>query len=237
MLEAKEISFTYPGTTRAIYEDFSASVAPGERVGLCAPSGFGKTTLCKIFAGYLRPQKGRVYIDGVALDTVRGACPVQLIGQHPERAFDSRLRMKDSLAEAGFDTGAPKAAQKNAPTAESKDVPALGAVVPKDVPALGAAVPKDEALLEALGIKSQWLSRYPHELSGGELMRFCIARALMTNPRYLIADEISSMLDALTSAELWKFLLAEIDRRDMGLIFVSHSPALRERIATRTVVL
>ena len=85
-----------------------------------------------------------------------------------------------------------------------------------------------------LGIRDEWLARYPHELSGGEMQRFCIARALMAHPKYLIADEISTMLDAVTQASIWKVLLEEVERAGMGLMFVTHSPALAERIATRT---
>ncbi len=82
-----------------------------------------------------------------------------------------------------------------------------------------------------------WLSRYPHELSGGELQRFCIARALGAHPRYLVADEVSTMLDAVTQAQIWQALVAEAEARAMGLIFVSHSPALAARLATRVVEL
>ncbi len=85
-----------------------------------------------------------------------------------------------------------------------------------------------------LGIRDEWLARYPHELSGGEMQRFCIARALMAHPKYLVADEISTMLDAITQARIWKVLLEEVERRDIGLVFTTHSPALAERIATRT---
>ena len=92
-----------------------------------------------------------------------------------------------------------------------------------------------ERIVSGLGIREKWKTRFPHELSGGELQRFCIARALAANPRYLIADEISTMLDALTQAQIWRFLLEECDRRQMGLVFVSHSPALTARVATRTV--
>lgn len=92
-----------------------------------------------------------------------------------------------------------------------------------------------QGLLDDLGIQEKWLTRFPHELSGGELQRFCIARALMANPRYLVADEISTMLDAVTQAQIWRFLVTETKKRDVGLVFVSHSPALAERIATRTI--
>ena len=66
------------------------------------------------------------------------------------------------------------------------------------------------------------------------MQRFCIARALMAHPKYLIADEISTMLDAITQASIWKVLLEEVERAGMGLMFMTHSPALAERIATRT---
>lgn len=95
----------------------------------------------------------------------------------------------------------------------------------------------DPALVEGLGIKEAWMSRYPHELSGGELQRFCIARALAAQPKFLVADEISTMLDALTQAQIWRYLLAEIEQRGIGLVFVSHVPALTERIATRIIEL
>ena len=74
-----------------------------------------------------------------------------------------------------------------------------------------------------------------HELSGGELMRFCIARALLAHPRYLICDEMSAMLDAVTQAEVWRALLALAEERGMGIVMVSHAPALLDRIATRRV--
>lgn len=193
-LETRGITFGYAGKP-PLYEDFSLAVKPGERVALHAPSGAGKTTLCRILSGYERPQTGSVLVDGAPLP-LRGTCPVQLIGQHPESALDPRLRMESSLEEAGL---------------------------------------ASHELLEGLGIRRIWLRRFPHELSGGEMQRFCIARALIANPRYLVADEISTMLDALTQAQIWRFVLDEVDRRGLGLVFVSHSPALEARIATRVV--
>ncbi len=77
------------------------------------------------------------------------------------------------------------------------------------------------------------LGRIARTFSGGELQRFCIARALAARPRYLIADEISTMLDALTQAQIWHVLLEESAAHNMGVILVSHSPSLTERVATR----
>ena len=89
--------------------------------------------------------------------------------------------------------------------------------------------------LERLGIRDAWLSRFPHELSGGELQRFCIARALASRPRYLVADEISTMLDAVAQARVWHVLLEEARAHPMGILLVSHSPSLTVRVATRAV--
>ena len=102
---------------------------------------------------------------------------------------------------------------------------------------LAEAGPVDRALVDGLGIRDEWMDRFPHELSGGELQRFCIARALAAEPRFVIADEMSTMLDALTQAQIWRFLMDEVERREVGLVFVSHSPALTERIATDIVEL
>ena len=211
MLEARGISFAYKGQ-RPIYEGFDLTVAPGERVALQAPSGFGKTTLCRMLAGYLRPTSGEVLVDGEPLPS-HGTCPVQMVWQHPETAVDPRMRMAATLAEAGVGRSGMR----------SLDDPALDA---------GHA-----RLLRDLGIRDVWLARYPHELSGGELQRFCIARALAARPRYLVADEVSTMLDAVTQAHIWRVLLAETEERGIGMVFVSHSPALTARVATRTVEL
>lgn len=95
----------------------------------------------------------------------------------------------------------------------------------------------DDALREGLGIRKEWLTRFPHELSGGELQRCCIARTLASEPRFIIADEISTMLDAITQVQIWEFLLAYCSEHDTGLVLVTHSPALRDRLATRVVEL
>ena len=198
MLEAANVSFAYQGK-QPVLRDVSLSVAPGDRVALVAPSGFGKSTLCKVLAGYLQPACGRVLLDGQALPK-KGISPVQLIWQHPEQVLDPRMRMERQLTEAG-------------------------------------PVHEMDALVEKLGIRDAWMKRYPHELSGGELQRFCIARALASNPRYLICDEISTMLDAVTQAQLWAFLLEEAEARSLGMVLVTHSEALRAKLATRAVAL
>ncbi len=92
-----------------------------------------------------------------------------------------------------------------------------------------------EDVLAAFGIENAWLNRFPRELSGGELQRFCVARALMSGADYLICDEISTMLDVITQAQIWRVVLAEAEKRNMGIIAVTHNKHLAERIATRTI--
>ena len=207
MLEAHDATFGYPGKEPVLH-GFSLAVEPGERVAVSAPSGGGKTTLCRLLAGYGQPQAGQVLADGAPLPR-RGPCPVQMIGQHPELMLDPRMTMGASLAEA---------------------------VGGKAAPGTAADAALDE-LRCRFGIRQEWLSRYPRELSGGELQRFCIVRALAAKPRYLVADEATTMLDALTQAQLWHEMLAEAEQRDLGIVLTTHSPALAARIATRVVEL
>ena len=195
ILEAKNVTFYYRGRKKSpVLEDYSISVSSGERVGLKAPSGRGKTTLCRLLAGYEKPQAGEVLLDGKPTASYRGACPVQMVWQHPETVVDPLLRLGETLAEAG-----------------------------------GA----DEHIRRKLHIEEGWMSRFPSELSGGELQRFCLARALHPETKFLLCEEISAMLDLATQAQIWNFLLEEAERRGLGMLVVSHSDALLEKVCTR----
>ena len=197
-LEARGLTFGYRRKGEAVLTQVSLELPPGERLGLTAPSGRGKTTLCRLLSGYERPDAGEVLVDGKPLAACRGPCPVQMIWQHPELAVDPLRTLGAALAE-------------------------------------GWAV--EDRVLEGLHIEPGWGKRYPSELSGGELQRFCVARALGPETRYLLCDELSAMLDLITQAQIWQFLLAEAERRSLGLLIVSHSPTLLERLCTRVVCL
>ena len=198
-LEARDVTFYYRGKKKSpVLDHFNLSINSGERVGLKAPSGRGKTTLCRLLAGYERPVKGEILLDGKPLGAYRGACPVQMVWQHPETVVDPLLRLGTTLSEAG------------------------------DV---------EERLREALHIEEGWMDRFPSELSGGELQRFCLARALHSGVRFLLCDEISAMLDLVTQAQIWQFLLEETKRRSLGLLVVSHDDSLLEQACTRIVEL
>lgn len=195
-LEAKNLTFQYDNGNRKILNNLNLTLESGERLGMTAPSGFGKTTCCKILAGYEQANKGEVLLDGIPLSAYKGYCPVQMIWQHPELSVNPKKRMKDVLKEAD--------------NLESR-------------------------IIKELGIEPAWLNRFPGELSGGELQRFCIARALGERTKFLLADEITAMLDMITQCQIWNFLLKETASRDIGLLIVSHSDALLGRLTTRMV--
>lgn len=193
-LEAENLSFQYDNGNRKILNNLNLSLESTERLGLTAPSGFGKTTCCKILAGYMKPDRGEVLLDGVPLSSYKGYCPVQMVWQHPELSVNPKLKMREVLKEGDR---------------------------------------LEQRIIDDLGIEKDWMDRYPGELSGGELQRFCIARALGERTRFLLADEISTMLDLITQSQLWNFLMEETERRGIGLLVVSHSEELLKRVCTR----
>lgn len=192
-LEAQNVSFRYGRNLSWILENQNLAVESGERVGLVAPSGYGKSTLALLLAGYLRPTRGTILLDGKPLPK-QGVCPVQLIYQHPEKAINPRWRLRRVLEESG---------------ALREDV------------------------LASFGIETAWLDRFPRELSGGELQRFCVARALMSGAEFLVCDEISTMLDVITQAQIWNKILDEAAANNMGLLAVTHNMALAKCVCTR----
>ena len=97
------------------------------------------------------------------------------------------------------------------------------------------ALPIYDKLIKALGIETDWLSRYPRELSGGELQRFSVARSLGYDTKFLIADEISTMLDVITQAQIWNIILAYAKERNIGLLVVTHNIHLAKRICSRII--
>ena len=95
----------------------------------------------------------------------------------------------------------------------------------------------DEDTMGMLGIQTEWLDRYPNELSGGELQRFCVARSLSPSTRILVADEMTTMLDTITQAQLWRAVREAVDRRGLGVLVVSHERSLIDALCDRVVAL
>lgn len=95
----------------------------------------------------------------------------------------------------------------------------------------------DPTLLKRFGVRDAWMTRTPNELSGGELQRLTIIRALAGNTRYLIADELSTMLDANAQAQVWTALLEETRKRSIGVLTISHNGPLLDRLCDRQITL
>lgn len=95
----------------------------------------------------------------------------------------------------------------------------------------------DDNILDEFGIKKEWFGRYPSELSGGELQRFSILRALNPKTQFIIADEISTMLDAVTQVQIWKSLLTVARKNKVGVLVVSHDKKLLNRICEDIIYL
>ena len=193
-LKASKINFKY-NEDRYVLKDIDFYVNSSEVVGLVAPSGFGKTTLAKILAGYITPESGDVVIEGCRREK-NGYNPVQLIFQHPEKSVNPKWKMKKIINES--------------------------------------FTPSKE-LIEAMGIKEGWMNRWPSELSGGELQRFCVIRALSPKTKFLIADEMTTMLDAITQAQIWNVVLDYAKKIDIGVVVISHEKALVHKICDRVV--
>ena len=194
-IEGKNLSFRYHPKLPWILKDVSLTVKEGERVGLVGPSGYGKSTLVRLLAGYLEPEEGEILLDGKPLPR-KGISPVQLIYQHPEKAINPRWKMKKVLQESGMFR---------------------------------------QEVMDSLGIEKDWLERYPRELSGGELQRFCVARSLFSGTHFLFADEMSTMLDVITQAQIWNLMLREVESRNLGLLMVTHNMELAKKVCTRTI--
>ncbi len=193
-LRAEKINFKY-NKEKNILKDVDFYVESGEIVGLVAPSGYGKTTLAKILAGYEKPQSGKVILEGCQRKK-RDYNPVQLIFQHPERAVNPLWKMSKILSESGE--------------------------------------PSKE-LMDAMGIKEGWLNRWPTELSGGELQRFCVLRVLNQKTKFIIADEMTTMLDAITQAQIWRIVLNYTGENNIGVVVISHEQALVAKTCERVI--
>lgn len=191
MLQTHNLGMHQGGTT--LWRSLNISVGPEERLGIFAPSGYGKTTLGRVLAGWQRPTEGDVTLDGAPLP-MNGYCPVQLVPQHPERTFNPSRTVGAALRDVWL---------------------------------------PEEEWFEAMSLHPRLLTRYPDEVSGGELARIALLRALAPQTRYLIADEITAQLDPLVQAKVWRFLLEISYRRPLAMVIISHSQALLSNVCDR----
>ncbi|MCC2610563.1 ABC transporter ATP-binding protein [Neorhizobium petrolearium] len=197
-----------PGSVHAV-ENVGFDLMPGETLAIVGESGSGKSTTARAILGLVRPTRGSFASNtGSIADATDPS--VQMVFQNPYASLNPRLRIDSILAE-------PMIAAGGRVDAETRD--------------------KMKALLKRVGLPEDSLERYPHQFSGGQRQRLCIARALMLNPSVVVLDEAVSALDVSVQAKVLE-LLVDLQREyGLAYLFVSHDMAVVERIAHRIAVL
>jgi len=197
--------------------DVSFEVAPGEVVSLIGESGSGKSTIGKMILRLLRVSRGTIRFEGTDISALEGRqlkeyyANVQGVFQDPFSSYNPIFkadRVFTMLRHAYFSELS--ASKWNAKLESSLDAVSLN---PGDV-----------------------LGKYPHQLSGGQLQRLLIARALLLDIRLLVADEVISMLDASTRIDVLN-LLGDLKGRGLGILFITHDLSLGNYISDRTMIL
>jgi oligopeptide/dipeptide ABC transporter ATP-binding protein len=205
------------GTALRAVDGVSFAVAPGEVVGLVGESGCGKTTLGRAILGLLPLAGGEIRWQGRRIDALPRAAfralrrQIQLVFQEPGACLDPRMTVAESVAE-------PLRALEPGLAAAARDA-------------------RVARILEEVGLDAILGGRYPHQLSGGQLQRAAIARALVVEPRFVVCDEPVSALDVSVQGQIVN-LIGRI-RRERGLacLFISHNLAVVARIAARVMVM
>ena len=195
------------GKQMRILDACALSVAQGRAVGLEGRSGAGKSTLVRILLGLIPADGGDVLLEGKPLAQFSRAemrafrRSVQLVAQNPEQAFDPRWTIGASLSE-------------------------VFAIHPELCAAAESAAMRIAEGLRAVELPERILERQPHELSGGELQRAAIARALLTEPRILLLDEPTTMLDVSIQAQILALLMRLRADHQLGMLLISHDRPL-----------
>jgi peptide/nickel transport system ATP-binding protein len=197
-------------------DEVSLAVAPGEVLGLVGESGSGKTTLGRAILRLIEPERGAIRIAGVmvsgkpqsALASMRRAA--QIVFQNPDSSLNPRKTVRELI-------GRPIERFRLAPSAE--------------IPA------RVRALLDLVRLPEHYAERYPHQMSGGEKQRVGIARALATEPRFIVCDEPVSALDVSVQAAIVNLLADLRDQLGVAYIFISHDISVVAHLADRIAVM
>jgi oligopeptide/dipeptide ABC transporter ATP-binding protein len=220
LLEVRQATVRYAlagGRALAAVDGVSLSLDEGEILGLVGESGCGKSSLGRAILGLARLASGQILWKGRRIDTLprrafralRG--DMQLVFQDPHACFDPRMTLAESIGEPlrALATGLDDA---------------------------GRAARVESALAE-VGLDREIGARYPHQLSGGQLQRAGIARALVVAPRFMVCDEPVSALDVSVQGQIVN-LLARIRReRRLACLFISHNLAVVARLSERILVM
>ena len=219
LLEVKNLVVEYVVGNKIVHavSDVSLEIARGETLGLVGESGCGKSTLGRAVLQLRRAQSGKVLFDGEDLTSMRGEAlrkmrrRVQLIFQDPIASLNPRRRIGDIIAEPLVIAGYKDANKRQELVRE-----VLG------------AVGLDPALV---------VDRLPHEFSGGQCQRICIARALVLNPEFIICDEPVSALDVSIRAQILNLLEEMKARFRLTLLFIAHDLAVVKAVSDRVAVM
>jgi ABC-type oligopeptide transport system ATPase subunit len=222
MLKLERISKVYKvgvfgGKDLTAVREVSFEVRPGEVVSLIGESGSGKTTIGKMVLRLTSVSGGAITLDGVDVSTVKG------------RDLKEYYRKVQGVFQDPFSSYNPI----------FKADRVFGVIKDQYFPEVGAQEwrRKLDASLEAVRLDpDQVLHKYPHQLSGGQLQRLLIARALLLDIKLLVADEIISMLDASTRIDVLN-LLADLKARGLGILFITHDLSLGNYVSEKTVIL
>ncbi|OJX73890.1 ATP-binding cassette domain-containing protein [Leifsonia sp. 71-9] len=216
ILELRDAGFRYRRATGAALEGVSLTVEAGRSVGLVGESGAGKTTILSLLLGLSSPTSGEVLFDDAPLDRRDRALmrefrrSVQTVFQDPYSSLDPRQSV-------GRIVGEPLASLRLASGAEARD--------------------RVAAALEAVALPADAAGRYPHEFSGGQRQRIAIARAIVSRPRVLLADEPVSALDVTTRIQIVELLGRLAADEGMTVVMVSHDLSVVASLCAETVVL
>ena len=200
--------FGQPTTLRAV-ANVSLDIGRGETLALVGESGSGKTTLGHVAAGLRKPTSGGAFFDG---EPIRGAgeAPIQMVFQDPFSALDPRMLVGDIVAEPLRLKSKMPVAQRRARAAE---------------------------IVAQVGLSPDSINRYPHEFSGGQRQRIAIARALISDPQLIVADEPLSALDVSVQSQVLNLMKDIQDARGLSYLFISHDLAVVNHLADRVAVL
>ncbi len=219
LLEATGLQKTFRSRGRIVHavEDVSLAVAPGEALGIVGESGCGKTTTARMLLRLENPTAGHISFDGADITALHGnalrpfRARAQLVFQNPFDALNPRFTIRRSLTEPLRNFGIHQREHGERIDAVLRRV----RLTPPDA----------------------WLDRHPHELSGGQLQRVVLARALIPEPRLIVADEPVSMLDVSVRAGILNLLREARDALGLAAIYISHDLALIRYVCERTLVM
>ncbi|MBE2998225.1 ATP-binding cassette domain-containing protein [Nocardiopsis sp. HNM0947] len=206
-LTAEGVVFRHGNET--VLDRAGLRLEPGQILGLTGPSGSGKTTLARVLTGLRVPDAGRVRADGTPVGTTRGRMDgrVGLLHQSPRSATDPRMSLRRIIAEPLLSRGRGRGGR-------------------------GETAARAAEFAARAGLPEDLLDRYGRQVSVGQLQRACVARALAASPRYLVCDEPTAMLDAVSTAGI-AALLSSLAHGGTGLLVISHDHALLEAWADR----